>query len=337
MMRRVFSMLAVLAVLSLAAPGLAQVQPADRSPGPSAPASEAQVPLYMPETEALAGYISIPDRSLAVLVQPEGRDWRAWRDGTLPWIVGGLMVAMLLALAAFYLVRGRIPVEGGLSGMKVLRFNTFDRFGHWLTAVSFIVLALTGLVVTLGRWLLIPLIGHQAFYPLAAWSKAIHNYTSIAFVVGLVIIFALWVRDNLPAREDIGWLKTGGGLFSRHGMHPECGRFNAGQKLIFWSVVLGGLALAVTGFLLLNPFAWTDVDGMQTVHLIHGILAGIMIAIILAHIYIGSLGMQGAFDAMGSGEVDENWARDHHRRWYERQVRRGYADTSPPRGGAPAE
>lgn len=317
-------------LLVLAALALAPDAGAASSHVPSAdpPASKEQVQIVRPEPGPVVGTVSIPDAKLGVLVQPEGRDWRSFRMVTLQWLAGGLSLAALVALATFYLVRGRIEIPGGASGLRVLRFNGLDRFGHWLTAISFIALALTGLVVTFGRTLLIPLTGHAAFATVAAWSKLIHNVSGAPFVLGLALITALWVRDNLPERGDLAWLRTGGGLMSRHARHPACGRFNAGQKIVFWSVLLGGLGLAATGFMLLNPFVWADIDGMQIIHMAHGILAGLLVAVILGHIYIGSLGMEGAFDAMGSGEVDENWARDHHALWYERQVRRGYADTS---------
>jgi len=312
------------ALLFAAPPALAQ-QP---EPTPSSPTSKEQVQLYSPTQDKLVGRVSIPDQKLGVLVQPEGREWRQFRTETLRWVAAILIIGMVVLLAAFFLIRGRVEMEGGRSGLKVLRFNGIDRFAHWLTAVSFIILALTGVALTFGRPLLIPLIGHDAFYQVAIWGKAIHNYLSLPFVIGLLMILVLWVKDNFPAREDASWFRNMGGLLTRGGMHPACGRFNAGQKVVFWATVLGGGALAVTGFMMMNPFAWTDIDGMQTLQMIHGILAALMITLILAHIYIGSMGMEGAFDAMGSGEVDETWARDHHRLWYERQVSKGYADTS---------
>lgn len=320
--RWLFLMLALL----VAAPAVqAQLY---KQPGPNSPTEPGQVQLIDPAEGKLAGRVSIPDSKLSVLVQPEGRDWRSFRTEILPWVVGVLTVGMVLLLALFFVVRGRIRIPDGPSGLKVLRFNAVDRFAHWTTAASFLVLALTGLITTFGRPLLIPLLGHGAFSTLAQWTKDIHNFFSVPFVVGVVLIVALWVRDNAPEREDLKWLRNMGGLFSKGGMHPECGRFNAGQKGIFWAVVLGGLAMVVTGYMLMTPFAFTGIGGMQTVHIFHGVLGGLMMALIIAHIYIGSVGMEGAFDAMGSGEVDENWARDHHRRWYEEQVRKGYADTS---------
>jgi formate dehydrogenase subunit gamma len=289
------------------------------------------------EREQLVGRVTIPDDKLSVLVQPEGRDWRAFRIQWLFWIAAGVILLTVAGLAGFYLWRGRLPIESGRSGRWVPRFNAVERFAHWATALSFITLALTGLIVTFGRWLLIPIIGHGAFTPTAEVAKSLHNFSAIPFVVGILLMLVLWIRDNIPNRADLDWIRHGGGMFTRTGSyHPETARFNAGQKGIFWAVVLGGLLLAVSGYILMAPFIWVDVNGMQVAHAVHGILAVLLIAVILAHIYLGTLGMEGAFDAMGRGEVDENWAREHHRGWYEAKAKHKVR-TEPGRPGVPAE
>jgi formate dehydrogenase subunit gamma len=158
-------------------------------------------------------------------------------------------------------------------------------------------------------------IGPRAFATLTLWGKYAHNYIAFAFMVGVVLLFVLWVRHNLPSKEDLAWLAKGGGLFKK-GSHPPARKFNAGQKLIFWAVVLGGAALSVTGFYLLMPFAFgMSIHDMQYFVVIHAVVALVLIAVIIAHIYIGSIGMEGAFDAMGTGQVDANWAREHHSLW----------------------
>jgi formate dehydrogenase subunit gamma len=236
----------------------------------------------------------------------------------LPWLVAVATLGPAAILLAFYFWKGRIRLESGWAGTTVPRFNALERTSHWLIAVSFILLALSGLVVTLGRFLLIPLIGHPAFTALSQASKYAHNFLSVPFVLGVLLIGIPWLRDNLPEKADYEWLRQGGGMLSGGKVHPEAGRFNAGQKGIFWVVVLGGLVMAVTGYLLMLPFSYTGIGGMQVAHAIHAVLAGLMIAVIIAHIYIGTVGMEGAFSAMGSGQVDENWAREHHSRWYQR-------------------
>jgi formate dehydrogenase subunit gamma len=291
------------------------------------------------EEERFVGRISLPDAKLAVLQQPEGRSWRTFRMQGVFWIATLAILATVAALAAFFLWRGRIRIESGRSGRWVPRFSSAERFAHWTTAIAFIVLALTGLIITFGRPLLIPLMGHGAFTPLAEFAKTLHNWSGIPFAIGIVLMLVFWVRDNLPAREDWTWLRHGGGMFSKEtSFHPETARFNAGQKIIFWSVVIGGLILTVTGYVLMAPFAFTGVGGIQVAHGIHAIMAALLIAIIIAHIYLGTLGMEGAFDAMGRGEVDENWAREHHRGWYESEAKAQSRADAPEAGkGVPAE
>jgi formate dehydrogenase subunit gamma len=319
------SILLGLAVLLVAAPAGAQLT---QSPGADSPASKADVPVYRAEEGKLLGRVSIPDGKLAVLVQPEGREWREFRRYWLPRVAGLVILGAAAALLAFYLLKGTIRLESGRAGTTVPRFNGLERAGHWLTSVSFILLALTGLVVTFGRTLLIPVIGHEAFTALSQASVQAHNYLGLPFFLGVLLIGALWLRDNLPEKADLEWLRQGGGILSGGKVHPEAGRFNAGQKGIYWVVVLGGLAMAASGLVLLLPFSFTGIGGMQVAHVVHALVAALMIAVILAHIYIGTVGMEGAFDAMGSGRVDENWAREHHSRWYNRlKGREGPAGT----------
>lgn len=288
-----------------------------QAPGPQSPRTKEDVPIYRPEQDKLVGRVSIPDAKLAVLVQPEGRAWRAFRDTWLPYGAGAVILGFLAALAAFYLWRGRIEIESGRSRETVLRFNAFERATHWLTSTSFVLLALSGLVVTLGRWLILPLAGQPAFTALSQASKLAHNFLAVPFVLGVLAMAALWIRDNIPEKADLEWLRQGGGMLKAGGVQPAAGRFNAGQKGIFWTVVLGGLGMAATGYLLMLPFSYAGIGGMQAAQVAHAVLAIAMIAAILVHVYIGTIGMEGAFAAMGSGRVDANWAREHHRRWYE--------------------
>jgi formate dehydrogenase subunit gamma len=262
----------------------------------------------------LRGQVTIPDRKLAVLMQPEGRDWRATMQGPVRVIGSWLILGMLAVLIAFYLLRGRIQIDGGFSGRTIQRFNAFERFTHWLTASSFVVLALSGLNVTFGRYLLLPLLGPDLFTTLSLGAKYAHNFLAFPFMLGLVLMFVIWVGNNIPNRYDFEWIAAGGGLF-RRGVHPPSRKFNAGQKLIFWSVVVFGGILSVTGIYMLFPFYFGDVHTQQLMTVLHSIFALIIVAIIVAHIYIGTIGMEGAWDAMGTGQVDERWAREHHNVW----------------------
>ena len=258
----------------------------------------------------ITGRISIPDQKAANLIQPQGREYQMFREGWLPWIGALAILGMLGLLALFFLWRGRIITEHSQeSGRKILRFNAFERFTHWMTAVCFIILSLSGLNYIFGKRLLMPLIGPDAFGALAQWAKYSHVYLAWPFMFGVAMMFVVWIRDNIPNRIDWEWIKAGGGIIGSG--HPHAHRFNAGQKGVFWMVAGFGAAMSVTGLMMLFPFALVDINGMQVMQVIHSLIGIAFIAGILAHIYIGTLGMKGAYDAMGSGEVDLAWARAH--------------------------
>lgn len=319
-------MAAGLLALPLVASGPALAQMPDQPAATQM--TEQEVQLFQQLQGNLAGRVSIPDARSATLIQPEGKAWRDfWREQSK--LIGGIAIlGMLAVLAGFFLIRGRIRIEGGASGRTVTRFNGFERFAHWLTASTFIVLGLTGLNISFGRSLLLPLIGAEGFAVLAQAGKYAHNYLSFAFMLGVVLMFLVWVKDNIPGKLDLDWMKAGGGLIGRG--HAHARKFNGGQKIIFWSVILGGAAISVSGIFLMFPFQFTDIAGQQLSHMVHALVSVVLIAIILAHIYIGSLGMEGAFSAMGSGQVDLNWARAHHDLWVEEMFSGRTAPTPTP-------
>jgi formate dehydrogenase subunit gamma len=282
----------------------------------------------------LAGRITIPDDRASSLIQPAGLEWREFHNRTLSWLGGVAVLGMLGVIVLFYLSRGRIRIDAGRSGHTIRRFGLLERTAHWMTASSFIVLALSGLNLTFGRFLLLPLLGPENFTLVSHWGKYAHNFLSFPFALGVVLLFLLWVKDNIPNGSDIAWLKAGGGLLG--GGHPPAGRFNGGQKMVFWITVLGGTAVAVSGYVLIFPFWATDIAGMQLAHIIHGSLSVLMIAAMLGHIYIGSLGMEGAFDAMGSGDVDLNWAKEHHALWVEEELAKAQSTAIGPAGAKAA-
>lgn len=263
---------------------------------------------------AVAGRVTIPDELSTGLIKPANKDWAATLDGPVRIITILSVLGIFALLTAFYMYRGKIRIDAGPSALKILRFNGFERFAHWLMAVSFVVLAITGLNLVFGRATILPLFGENVFGTLSAWGKLAHNYMGFAFMLGLILAFVSWVAHNIPDKLDVAWVKQGGGLFTK-GVHPPAKKFNAGQKVIFWSVILGGAALSFTGVMLLFPWLAGGEAGWQFYQVIHGIVSAILTAIIIAHIYIGSVGMEGAFDAMGSGEVDLNWAKEHHSLW----------------------
>ncbi|MDN3566122.1 formate dehydrogenase subunit gamma [Paeniroseomonas aquatica] len=273
--------------------------------------------------EHISGRVSIPDAKSGNLIQPEGREWRAFHNRTLTWVAAIAVLGMAGLLGLFFLFRGRIRIGEGWSGRTLVRFGLLERVNHWMVASCFIILGLSGLNLTFGRWLLLPLIGPEAFTAVSQAGKIAHNFLAFPFTAGLVVMLLVWLRDNIPNKLDLAWIKAGGG-FVGHG-HPKAGRFNAGQKMVFWVTVLGGGVVAASGYVLIFPFAVTDIAGQQWAHMVHGVLSALMVAAMLAHIYIGTLGMEGAFDAMGTGRVDYNWAKEHHALWVEQELAKAHA------------
>ncbi len=299
--------------------------------------ADSDASLWRAVRKGTTGNVSIPDSKAGTLIQSEGDDFRAFRNGPLKLYSAYALFGMLLLLSLFFVLRGRIKIDHGRSGVTIERFNSLERFGHWLMAGSFVVLALSGLNMLFGRYVLMPVIGKEFFSTITLWGKYLHNYLAFAFMAGVAIAFVVWVRHNLPSLVDLKWLLKGGGMFVR-GSHPEARKFNAGQKILFWLVTLLTISVSLSGIALMFPFETafmaktfaflnnfgfnlpTDIAPLQEQQLNqlwHGIVGVAFITIILAHIYIGSVGMEGAFDAMGSGEVDTNWAREHHNLWVE--------------------
>ena len=309
------------------------------------------------------GTVSIPDKQAGQYIQSEGELWRGIKKGPVStWGVIGLAGVVLL-LVLFYLARGRIMVDHGMSGRTITRFRDIERMGHWLLAVSFIILAVSGLIISYGRYFMMPVLGPEFFAEVARVSKWSHNYVAFAFMVSLVMVFVLWIKENFPNKYDLQWLARGGGMFVK-GSHPPSKKFNAGQKILFWLVILGGILLSLTGIAMLFPFQTsmfagafailnvfglglptdlTPLQEMQLATLWHTVVSFVLIMVVVAHIYIGTIGMEGAFDAMGSGEVDENWAKEHHSIWAKEVIQsRGTARGKGRRKGgakaaAPAE
>jgi formate dehydrogenase subunit gamma len=298
-------------------------------------ASSVKEQQLLQELNRIQGRVSIPDQRSGVLEQPAGRDWREFRNVTLRWVGGIAILGILAVLVIFYLSRGMVRLESGRSGRSIVRFTTFERFVHWMTATCFILLALSGLNITFGRPLLLPLIGFEAFSEWSQWAKYAHNYLSFPFTIGVVLIFLMWIAGNIPNKVDIDWIKRGGGLVGHD--HPPAYRFNAGQKAIYWIVVIGGGLVAATGYELMFPFYVAGIEGMQTAQIVHSIVAVLFVAAMLAHIYIGTIGMEGAFEAMGSGTVDVNWAREHHILWLEEEMARTRPNDAQPQPATAAE
>jgi formate dehydrogenase subunit gamma len=307
--------LAMILALVTSAPAIAQKFGPDGAPNPTASVtSERDLFKQVPRAE---GRIDIPDTKAAVLIQPAGRTWDYFHEVLLHWGGAIVIIGMIALLGAAYLILGRLRITEGRSGRKIIRFKAFERFSHWLTAVSFVVLGLTGLNITFGKIVLLPLIGPDAFSSVSQAAKYVHNFTSFSFVAGLVLIIVIFFKDNIPEKVDLEWLKQGGGFIKNR--HAPASRFNPGEKAVYWFSLAAGVVVSVSGFVLLFPFYGTNIADMQIAQAVHAIVAVLFVALILGHIYIGTLGMEGAFEAMGTGEVDLNWAKEHHDVWLARQ------------------
>ena len=266
-------------------------------------------------------------RETNVLIQPTmklpglpavsaGEAWRLARP-PLSTAGGALIALSLLALAGFYRWRGSIEVHDKPTGRLIRRFSPAERIAHWSVAISFSVLGITGLVMGLGKYVLLPVFGHTLFAWLADGSKALHNFTGPVFAVFLPILIAIFIRDNLPKAYDLGWLKTFGGMLSRKGSDAPSGRFNAGEKILFWVLpCFLSVILVVTGLILDFPNFDQTRRVMQQANLVHLISALLGITVAFFHIYLGTVGQRGAYQAMRTGYVDEAWAKEHHSYWY---------------------
>ncbi|HYC48871.1 MAG TPA: formate dehydrogenase subunit gamma [Burkholderiales bacterium] len=265
-----------------------------------------------------------------VLIQTEGEIWRRIRNGPLTVYGGWLVVLVVVAIGLFYWRRGRIRLHEPRTGRNILRFNAWERTVHWATAISFVILAISGLVLLFGKYVLLPVFGYTLFAWLAILCKNLHNFVGPLFVICTVLMFATFVRDNLPQRGDALWLRKGGGMFS--GTHVPSWRFNAGEKVWFWlGVTVLGLVVSVTGFILDFPNFEQGRNVMQQTTVIHAVAAVLFIAMSLGHIYLGTIGLEGSYDSMRHGVVDETWAKEHHEYWYhEEMAKRGRAGGATP-------
>jgi len=321
--RLVLGAVAVAGLIAFAAPAHAQQQGSLIDPD----ASVVNEQILLRQSPRIEGQTDLLDERARVLIQPAGRTWDHFHEVTLHWLGAAMILGTVLLLGIFYLLLGPQRISAGRSGRKVLRFKAFERFAHWLTAVSFVVLGISGLNLTFGKRLLLPLIGNDAFSAFSQAAKYAHNFTSFPFVLGLVLIVAIFIKDNIPDKIDIEWFKQGGGFIKSK--HAPARRFNAGEKLVFWGALGAGAAVSVSGYFLLFPFYLTNIAGMQIAQVVHSVIAILFVALILGHIYIGTLGMEGAFEAMGTGEVDFNWAKEHHDLWLEEKLAQGRLAVRP--------
>ena len=288
-------------------------------------------PMWRQVGAGVTGYSSLPASEAPEagnLIQPfvqypgsklttAGEAWRQVRNN---WIIpygGSLLLIAALAIALFYYSKGTMKLHGAETGRKIERFTPLERAAHWTNAIAFVALAVSGLVIAFGKYFLPPIMGSALFGWLTYALKNIHNFAGPLFAVSLIIVILTFIKDNLPSKEDITWLLKGGGLLS--GQEVPSHRFNAGEKVLFWLGVLGLGAIVVASGLVLDkliPGLIYERGTMQIANMIHGIAAVLMMAMFMGHIYMGTIGMQGAYSAMREGYVDETWAKEHHELWY---------------------
>lgn len=323
-----------------------------------------------------SGQIDGQSSTSGFMIQTQGTRWLDLRNQILPRFGGWLLFGMLALVSLFFVLRGRINISAGRSGDWIPRMSFIERLSHWIMAASFILLALTGLNMLYGRSLVLPLVDPALFATLLSWGKYIHNYVAFAFMFTLALNFLLWIKDNFPTWTDVKWILKGGGMFGSG--HPAAGRFNAGEKGVFWIIMLGGLMVSLTGLELLWPFSyslfetlspylnpvlgvlssgfiwlnttlgvsffpaditlatqWTPMAEQQTAQIWHAVIGFGLMAVIIGHIYIGTVGMEGALDGMSKGKVDSNWAREHHSLWADKMIQKSDKDRST--GTHPAE
>lgn len=264
--------------------------------------------------QGTAGYTAVQGQETAVLIQNGGENWRSIRNGPLSFLGGLMMLAVVIVLAAKHLFMGKARLETR-TGRKLMRWSMFERIMHWYVAVLFIVLAVTGLSLLFGRTVLIPLLGKEGFAAWAQVGKTLHDYLSLPFLAGLALMMILWFRKNLLRSYDLTWLKSLGGVLGND--HPPAGFVNAGEKMFYWLLFIGGIAMAASGVYLLFPNMGWERDTMQLANLVHAASGLFLIAITIGHIYLGSIGTEGALEGMIGGAVDEGFARQHHNHWHD--------------------
>ncbi|MDX1375668.1 MAG: formate dehydrogenase subunit gamma [Burkholderiales bacterium] len=327
------------ALIALAAPSwaLAQGAPAGDRAQQQVQQSETQpgnnAPVWREVRSGQSNYTPAQGREAGVLVQSSGDTWRQIRNGPITVYGGWLVVLVALAIAAFYLVRGPIKTHDKPTGNLIYRFSVIERWAHWTMAISFCLLAVTGLILLFGKHVLLPVIGYTLFAWLTLLGKNVHNFVGPIFMASIVVFFVIFVKDNWPSKDDWAWIASGGGLFT--GKHVPSGRFNAGEKSWFWfGVVFLGIVSSVSGLILLFPNFEQLRLTMQQAHVVHSVSGILFMALSLGHIYVGTIGIEGSYQAMRTGYVDESWAREHHELWYDEAKKQGANRPAPGGGGA---
>lgn len=260
------------------------------------------------------GYSTVNSPGATTLIQATGQDWRRIRNGYVSTFGPWFLLAITLGIGLFYVLRGPVKLKQARSGRTVTRWTLNERTLHWVTATLFVIMAIGGLSILFGRAVLRPLLGDAGFAAWAGFSKVVHNYTGVLFTVCIVLMIVSWMKHNLPRREDWDWIRKGGGMF---GEHAPAGRVNAGEKMWFWFIAIAGLAVCISGLVLDFPNFGGSRFTMQVANVIHSVLAIAWVGVFLGHVYIGTIGTEGALEGMTHGDVSVEWAKQHHDLWYQ--------------------
>jgi formate dehydrogenase subunit gamma len=271
-------------------------------------------------------------RETKVLVQTQGEIWRRIRNGPITVFGGWLIIFAVVVLAAFYFWKGPLKVHGKLTGRKIQRLTSWDRTIHWTVALTWIALAISGVLLLFGKYIVLPLFGYTLFSIFAVVSKNVHNFVGPVFLIAAALMAFAYLGRNIPRMHDIMWLKKGGGMLT--GEHVPSGFFNAGEKIVYWvGLCLFTVIVGASGLVLLFPNFDQGREIMQYANIVHAVTAVFYMAMMLGHMYLGSIGLEGAWDAMRyDGKVDEQWAKEHHEYWYDEMM----SKRTPAAGGATA-
>lgn len=322
------------ATAAAVAPATEAAKPAPALPPGSTAAIGWNKPPKWSEVESKAQYASVPGRETNILVEDNGHAWRALRNGPITFYGGIALLVVPAILLLFFFAKGAFKLHGTPTGRLIERFNSAERMAHWTMAISFVVLAVTGLMILFGKYVLLPILGASVFSAITIVGKNIHNFVGPLFLFSIVVFFFIYVKDNFLSGKDFAWLAKLGGLMS--GNHVPSGRFNGGEKMWFWlGVVVLGLIVSISGLVMLFPNWDTAREAMAKANLIHAAGAVTFAALSFAHIYLGTIGMEGAYKGMREGHVDETWAREHHALWYD-DVKAGKSTAKLPGGAQPA-
>ncbi|WP_070971512.1 formate dehydrogenase subunit gamma [Vibrio sonorensis] len=263
------------------------------------------------------GYTTAQGDEAGVLINTTGQLWREIRN---KWItpIGVAMIAVSFgSLALFYFWAGQIKLDKPRSGKKILRWTPFERALHWYTALLFIILAISGLTLMYGKYVLKPVMTDGVWANLIMAAKVSHNYLGPLFVIGIVLMLVKWLKNNFFTKVDLEWFKQGGGIIP-NGNHPSADFCNGGEKIWFWLLATAGLTVCITGLIMDFPMFGQLRQDMQIANILHAVASLGLIAASFGHIYIGTIGTEGALEGMKTGYVDETWAKQHHNLWFDR-------------------